>query len=76
MPDAPKAIQIQTATAMISTLVHSGFYGELQIKFESGQIVHIREVQNRKIDDVAGTFKLWSQDNAAFAAGSENTPSE
>lgn len=48
----PPNKQIKTAQSMVSTLVHSNFFGELVLKFEAGNIVHIRQVTNAKIGDV------------------------
>jgi hypothetical protein len=36
---------------IVSRLERSGFYGALEIKFEAGRVVLIRQTQNIKLDD-------------------------
>jgi hypothetical protein len=58
---------------MIATLVYSRFYGEVVLKFEAGNIVHIRRSQSSKIEDEAR--RLQGVEYAALAArSSNNTP--
>ena len=53
----PRTLQVRTASTMIGTLSQSGFFGELVLKFEAGNIVHIRQITNAKIDDVTARLE-------------------
>jgi len=59
--------QEATAHTIISTLIASDFWGEVQFKFEKGNVVHIRVIRNTKIDDEAN--KLVGKLNAIVANG-------
>lgn len=51
---APKHKQIDAVVTMIATLVNSDFWGELVIKFESGNVVHIKKSESIKINKAGG----------------------
>jgi hypothetical protein len=42
--------QMAKAQTLIQSLVNSNFYGELNVKFEHGNIVHLRQITNLKIE--------------------------
>jgi hypothetical protein len=53
----------------------SKFYGEVQLKFESGNIVHIRAIKNMKIEDVAVRFNVGDLEHVVVSnTGSDSTP--
>ena len=48
----PRRKQVELATKLISKLSRDQFYGEMYLKFECGNIVHIRQTLNVKVEDV------------------------
>ena len=48
----PKRQQVDVATKLIAKLSRDKFYGEMYLKFEHGNIVHIRQTLNVKVEDV------------------------
>ena len=61
-----KRIQLGKAHSLISTLVLGNYYGELSLKFEHGNVIHMRTTQNFKIEDLqrTGGVKLVAITNA------------
>lgn len=57
-----KRVQLGKAHALVSTLVLGNYYGELSLKFEHGNIIHMRTTQNFKITDLQreGGIQLMS----------------
>lgn len=43
---------MELATKLVSKLSREHFYGEVYLKFEHGNIVHIRQTLNVKVEDV------------------------
>jgi len=48
----PRRKQVDLATKLIGKLSKDQFYGEVYLKFEHGNIVHIRQTLNVKVEDV------------------------
>ena len=74
MPPINKVVQIDTAHKIIDDLVSSKYYGEVQFKFESGNIVHLRYIRNAKIEDEA--VRMLGDKNAASTEGHRDIPGE
>jgi len=73
-----KRVQLGKAHSLISTLVLGNYYGELSLKFESGNIIHMRTTQNFKIEDLhrPGGVKLVSVTNAGTSETDGGVPRE
>ena len=52
-----KTKQALLVNSLINTLIHSDFYGAVTFKFEKGNIVHIKEEINLKIESLENDFK-------------------
>lgn len=52
-----KQSRLEKVRTLVGTLVFSNYYGELNLKFESGNIIHIRMTQSYKLDDY-GTMSV------------------
>lgn len=78
MAPIAKYQQVATARSIIATLVDSKFYGEVQFKFESGNIVHVRGITNMKIENEAIKFQvlMGETEDVTVPNGSGDTTTE
>jgi hypothetical protein len=66
-----KEKQIGIATKLVSKLCRDGFYGELHLKFERGNIVYMRQTLGVRVEDVEN--RLLSPTTPPTPASEEET---
>jgi len=68
----PKTTQAYAVNTLLNTLINSKFYGAVTVKFEDGNVVHVKIEKNLKmetiINDFDGSIKKIMSDTGIYRA--------